>query len=347
MKKLLTGLVALSAPAALLVGISSPANAVQHNWTTNYGSGTSEIKYDRELGGKIHMYSSRNGGASTACIDVRTDWDTGGTGHYDARILRNCGVNTALQTDPGGNTWWEEGWSDTSDTGGIDTGFTLRDGTRWIDGMEAAGVFLVDDGTYCVVGQEIWQGASRLNACDADTQNSGNTRVRTIFQGGSTAVTDPYCVLNRQQGSKDTNACAGPGTRVMVNEDLQAAYVTVAWKENGAYSECMAARGYDVPWQDSIGLAPALRDDPELVAEAQERYDNMALERDVPAYAKDHSDAPFNEAVGECRDANPPLLSDAEHDALLTAAPTAKTLRIARRHDWNQTDPFAARVNRR
>jgi hypothetical protein len=361
MKKMFVGLAALAAPATFLVGTSSPAQAVQHDWVAHYGHGFSEqvIRYDRELGGKIRLVADRDNGDPLFCVDVRVDWDTVDPGHYDVRIVRQCATDARIATDSGGNGWWEESWNDLSDTNDIHT-FDPSDNDwdesalgRTILGMEAAGVFLVTDGSvHTVEDQLIWQGGSRLTQKNNVTHNGGNARVRTMWQDGHVETTN-YCTGNQQSAENDTNACirnrlpAAQARALSGNEDLQAAEVRIAWENNGLYSECMAERGYDVPWQDAIGLAPALEGDPEAVAEYEQRQDNMVLERRVPAYAQEHADAPFNEAVGECRDLYPAQVSDTEYDALQTTQPSAKTLRIARNHGWNRSDPFAARANRR
>jgi hypothetical protein len=362
MKKMFVGLVALAAPAALLVGMSSAAQAVQHDWTGHLGAANNvqEIHYDREDGGNIRLVNKRDNGSPLYCIDVRVDWDTDG-GHYDPRILRNCAQNATVVTDPtappnNGNGWWEEGWHDWDDAGGIETYY--RGDIDWrnpaygrnIQGMGEAGVFVIDDGSLKVQQELLWQGSSRITPIrrsNAATQNSGNTRVRTLYQDGSLDSTDPYCVANQQAAQDNRNSCdtsCGAGCfpvtpRLATNEELQAGYVRIAWENNGPYSECMAARGYNVPWQDSIGLAPALQDDPELVAAYEERQENMILERRVVPGPE------FANAVGVCRDQNVPGVSDPELQAFKFSAPTAKTLRIARKHGWNLTDPFAARGN--
>lgn len=50
------------------------------------------------------------------CLDGHLDWDTNGTGHYDARVVRTCAMNGVIHiTNPSGDTWFEEplgAWND-------------------------------------------------------------------------------------------------------------------------------------------------------------------------------------------------------------------------------------------
>jgi len=70
--------------------------------------------------------------SSDRCMDALLDWGTEGTGHWDSRILRSCQPGYAVETDPGGDGFWEEPNNNIlhwRDLGGIQKGwgYTIDD----------------------------------------------------------------------------------------------------------------------------------------------------------------------------------------------------------------------------
>jgi hypothetical protein len=120
--------------------------------------------------------------------------------------------------------------------------------------------------------------------------------------------------------------------RVSTADRHQAANVVSAWRRNGEYSECMERRGYDVPWQETIALAPELDDDPALVKLYKETHITEGDEEAV------WSTRGFLDAARDCRVLGPerPGISDYNR-----VKDWKRVLAEARQHGWSPDDPFA------
>lgn len=115
--------------------------------------------------------------------------------------------------------------------------------------------------------------------------------------------------------------------------DRQQAWLVVrAWRMNGPYSECMGLRGYDVLWQATIHLAPALSDDPALVT--LEKKISITEGTEEPVW----NTKGFRDAANDCLYANPEQRGP---DNLDTVKDWAPLLAEAREHGWSPDDPFA------
>lgn len=91
---------------------SAHADDVTGSYSTAIGAGTSTqfMAWNKPLE-KVRLRVTFGGnaeGSGDRCQDAAVDWNTNGTGHYDARVVRNCNPGHTEETDPDGNDWWQE-----------------------------------------------------------------------------------------------------------------------------------------------------------------------------------------------------------------------------------------------
>lgn len=158
-----------------LVGVTGPARAdgpASGDAITTVGASPSTqsahwSRADKRL--RLYNYAS-SGMSSNRCIDILFDWRTSG-GHYDSRTLRNCRPGGTVRTDPSGDGWWSENW-----------------GPRSITGVRIVSSAVISDSTLERVGeQENVHGAMAYPR--PATQGQWSSRVRTLYESGSTATT--------------------------------------------------------------------------------------------------------------------------------------------------------------
>ena len=104
----------VAALSAAFLGAMAPAHAnpVDGSFDSAIGAGSSSQHMRwKQPSQRVRLWVTFAGNPNSTggrCQDAAVDWNTNGTGHYDARVLRNCNPGHTEQTDPGGDGWWEE-----------------------------------------------------------------------------------------------------------------------------------------------------------------------------------------------------------------------------------------------
>lgn len=112
-------------------------------------------------------FAATSTGSARYCHDAAVDWFTNGTGHYDARVIRNCNPGTTIETDPGGNGFWQE-----------PNNYDEADVTR----VQRAGSYAFpDDDLSNVVQPENIHGGAPSNALATSNYSQ---RIRTMYDSG-------------------------------------------------------------------------------------------------------------------------------------------------------------------
>lgn len=94
---------AVAVPATLLV-TTAFADTPQEGLDTAYAGAGSQYGNWSLSGKKLRLkVFPSNAMSTTRCMDALLDWNTEGTTHWDARVVRSCRPGTTEETDPGGN----------------------------------------------------------------------------------------------------------------------------------------------------------------------------------------------------------------------------------------------------
>ena len=104
--------IALATALTMSTGSMAFADDVSGSYKTSIGAGSSEQYMAwRKPEEEVRLWVDFDGnpsGTGSRCQDAAVDWNTNGTGHYDARVVRNCNPGHFIATDAGGDGWWEE-----------------------------------------------------------------------------------------------------------------------------------------------------------------------------------------------------------------------------------------------
>lgn len=103
----------------VVAGWAAPATAGQggnnsDGWYTSFVGHWSDAKQYMKWNVNQHKiriwvrFGGPSGGTGNRCTDAVVDWNTNGTGHYDARVVRNCNPGGFIETDPGGDGFWQD-----------------------------------------------------------------------------------------------------------------------------------------------------------------------------------------------------------------------------------------------
>lgn len=107
-----SGVLALTSVLTLAMSGQALADDVAGSYQTSIGAGSSkQYMAWSQSQEKIKLWVDFDGnpsGTGNRCQDALVDWNTNGTGHYDARVVRNCNPGHLVATDPGGDDWWQE-----------------------------------------------------------------------------------------------------------------------------------------------------------------------------------------------------------------------------------------------
>lgn len=168
--------------ATFLLPVAGPAHAdqVEGAYTANLGPGLSyQFMRWSQPDRKIRLAAKFAGDSDTAarCHDAAVDWFTNGTGHYDARVVRNCNPGGYVETDPGGDGFWK----DPQD-------FDEADVTR----VQRVGAYVFSDSNLSnIVADDPVYGGTPSSAL---ATSNFSQRIRTLYDNGQVASHDHYPV---------------------------------------------------------------------------------------------------------------------------------------------------------
>lgn len=147
-------------------------------------------------GRKIRLSVLANSGmAASKCMDSMVDWYTNGTGHYDARVVRSCLPGGYIETDPGGDGYWNE--------------FNTDWITRVINKIQRGYGYTIDDTNLAVLNFDHYNfgNLAGLQAAAPGTGTQGYARVRTLYQNGSIKSCNPLPAY-ASDGSGGSGGCS-------------------------------------------------------------------------------------------------------------------------------------------
>lgn len=132
MRRIVASLTVPVLVAVALIGTPDSAAANDHTAGSGYtslGAGNSlqYIEWNRTLR-RVRLEVKTDANMPTnLCFEATFDWRTANGAHYDQRTVRNCDPGSVVETDPGGDNFWNEpaDW-DTRPVNGVSRAYGVK-----------------------------------------------------------------------------------------------------------------------------------------------------------------------------------------------------------------------------